>query len=244
MFEDAMPVTPINWNIVLPTNPGKALTFVGACVVVLAGAGWALFSFGYTRGKDIGQDEVAAYKAATGANLPDITSGLTNITNELRDGLKIFERNKTLEIENSSYQKQLSETAKARADADVAIKELQGKLTASLEMQTTLRDQILRLSGNSRHLSIKERSTELLGEGHVIGIINVSASEVRTNLDNKPQVFSVGINVPLQFSDKTCTLTLLNITDTYTTANFDWSCRPKEAGQGNDPDHPSSVRVP
>ncbi|HEV7881103.1 hypothetical protein, partial [Bradyrhizobium sp.] len=51
---------------------------------------------GYSRGKDIGQDELSAYKATSEAKIPEITSGLLAVNKELRESLKVFERNKTL----------------------------------------------------------------------------------------------------------------------------------------------------
>ena len=125
-------------------------------MVVLIGAGWALFSFGYARGKDIGQDELAAYKAASEAKLPDVTSGLLSVSKELRDNFKVFDRNKTLETENASYQKQLAEASKARADLEVRLKELQDNLKDSTTREDRLRDQLAKFAGSGRRFSMSQ----------------------------------------------------------------------------------------
>jgi len=220
----------IDWNGFLPQESGKALTWGGVCLTALVGAGWVLFSFGYTRGKDIGQDELSAYKAASEAKLPEITSGLLAVNKELRESLKVFDRNKMLEAENASYQKQLAEAAKARADLDVAAK-------TAVDNERRLRDEISKLNGDNRSFQLTENRSEQLGEGHLVGLSGAaSLSQLRVIQDNKEYVISAGSFIPVDLSDKRCVLTLTSMVWNPASGDFDWSCKTKwDSGFGSGP---------
>jgi hypothetical protein len=227
---EGMKVAQINWNDLLPQENWKALTSIGACLVVLAGAGWALFSFGYTRGKDIAEDQIAAYKVTNDAKLPDIIPSFLKVSTELREGLRVFDRNKELEAENASYQRQLAASAKARADVDVTVTELREKLRTAAATEAQLRDRIATFLGNSRRFTMSANTTELLGEGHAFGVINISSSTVDVNVDNKSQELASGNYIPVEFSNKRCTLTFLNTAyvpnpPSHYEAAFDWTCK-------------------
>jgi hypothetical protein len=217
----------INWNGFLPQEPSWAVGAVSVCIVTLVGAGWGLFSFGYSRGKDIGQDELSAYKAVSSAKLPEITSGLLTVDKELRESLKVFDRNKTLETENASYQKQLAEAAKARAELDVMIKKLQGDFRDAEGREASLRNEIARLSGESRQFRLSENQSELLGEGHGVGLGGSrSMTSLNVTVDNKDYEMKAGNSVNIDLSLRACTLTLTSLrwaNPTY--GDFDWSCR-------------------
>jgi len=218
----------IDWNGFLPQESGKALTWGAVCLTALVGAGWGLFSFGYTRGKDIGQDELSAYKAASEAKLPEITSGLLAVNKELRESLKVFDRNKMLEAENASYQKQLAEAAKAQADLDVAVKGLQVELQTAADKERRLRDEIFKLNGDSRRFPLTKDHAEQLGKGHSVGLVDsTSTTQLKIIQDNKEYVMSVGNSIPVDFSDKRCVLTLISMEWIHASGEFDWSCETK-----------------
>ena len=75
-----MQIEDFDWNLWLPRDLKKvwpkALTIAGACLATLVVAGWALFLFGYARGKDINEGELNEYKTAREAKLPEVTAGL------------------------------------------------------------------------------------------------------------------------------------------------------------------------
>lgn len=218
----------INWNAFLPQEPGKALAWGAACFAALVGAGWGLFYFGYTRGKDIGQDELSAYKAVNEAKLPEITSGLLAVNKELRESLKVFDRNKTLEAENASYQKQLAEAAKDRADLDVAKNGLQVQLQSAADRERRLRDEIGKLNGEGRHFTLTKNHAERLGKGHSVGLLDYDTpTQLKIIQDNKAYVMSAGSSISVDFSDKRCVLTLISMEWMPASGDFDWSCTNK-----------------
>jgi hypothetical protein len=216
---------PINWNSTLPQSPRTALAWAAVCLATLVGAGWGLFSFGYTRGKDIGQDEASAYKAVSDAKLPEITAGLLAVNKDLREGLKIFDQNKKLEAENASYQQQLAEAAKARADLDVDMKGLRTELQTSADRETQLRNEIAKLNGSSRSFRLTANHSEQLGKGHSVGLVDsISGGELKIIQDNKETVMSAGNTIPVDFGDKQCVLALVTMEFSPASGDFDWSC--------------------
>jgi hypothetical protein len=219
----------INWNGVLPQETGKALGSAALCLTALIGAGWALFSFGYTRGKDIGQDELAAYKAASEAKFPEVTSRLLAVDKELRESLKVFDRNSKLEAENASYQKQLAEAAKTRADLDVAMKQLRDELQTAADKESQLRDELHKLTGEDRRFTLTGNKAEFLGEGHTVGLADSAlTTELRIIQDNKEHRMSAGNSILVEFRDKRCVLTLVSLRwESPASGDFAWSCKHK-----------------
>jgi hypothetical protein len=214
----------INWNAFL-----QALAWGAACLTALVGACWGLFYFGYTRGKDIGQSELSACKALNEAKLPEITSGFLAVNKELRESLKVFDWNKTLEAENASYQKQLVEAAKDRADLDVAKNGLQVELQTVADRERRLRDEIGKFNGDSRRFTLTKNHAERLGKGHSVGLSEADTpTQLKIVQDNKAYVMSAGNSIPVDFGDKQCVLTLISMEWTpNTSGEFDWSCTTK-----------------
>ena len=213
---------------ILRNEPGTALGAVAMGAAALIGVGWASFSFGYESGKDTGQDELAAYRAAAGASLPEVTSGLLAVNKELLESLKVFDRNKVLETENASYQKQLSEAAKARADLDAMVRRLKGELRIAADEEIRLHAQIGNLTGEGRLITLTRNKSEPLGEGHIIGLADsISMTKLDIVQDNKDYQMSAGSSIPVDLSDKRCLLTLLSLEWSPASGLFDWSCNPK-----------------
>jgi len=134
---------PVDWNAVLPTRVPTVIPWISAVFVALAGAAWGLFSFGLSQGADKAKDQLEFYKSATAAKLPELSANLVDVTNDLKASLKIYERNKDLEAKVSSYESQLEEATKARADRDATI----ARLTKELERTAT---ELAKLNGTSR----------------------------------------------------------------------------------------------
>jgi hypothetical protein len=220
----------INWNNVLPQESGKVAASIGAVLVVLVGAGWGLFSFGYTRGKDIGQDELAAYKAVNEAKLPDLTAGLLVVSKELRDGLKVFDRNKLLEAENSAFEKRMTEVQQERGLLETKNEKLSAELNQAAAREKELTDKIGNLMGNNRKLIVTSGDpAQLLDEGRMFAVEAIFASSVKISYDNNPREISVGGYLPIEFADKSCRLYLLQTkTSPYPySAEFSWVCKTK-----------------
>ena len=138
----------IDWNAVLPREWSRILPWIGVSAAALIGAGWALFSFGYSRGKDVAQDQLAYYENTTAAKLPEVGANLLKISNDLRDGLRVYEENKTLRTKVRSYQDQIAEATKHSATLDVIITDLRKKTAEDTMKQGELRDQIHALTGD------------------------------------------------------------------------------------------------
>ena len=157
----------IDWNGLLPQEGWKILGAVGTILVALGGAAAGVYSLG----KDINQGQLDQCKAATDAKLPEVTSNLLAVNKDLRESLNVFGRNKTLEGENASYQEQLTDLSKARADIDVTVKRLGDELQTAADREKGLREQIAKFMGNSRRFNLSKNSAELLGEGHSVGVL-------------------------------------------------------------------------
>ena len=225
----------MDWNEVLPRDTRTTVTRNAVCLAALIGAGWALFSFGYTRGKDIPQDELAAYKAVSEARLPEITSGLLAVNEELRESLKVFDRNRVPEAENVANQKKLAEAVKTQADLKVAADEaaqkseadiakaraelnskivsLQNELQHAAGVEKQLRSEISKLTGDARRFTLGNNKAELLGEGHTVGLAgNAGMTRLNVIQDNKEYQMGAGSSISVELSERQCSLTLLSPT--------------------------------
>jgi hypothetical protein len=221
-------VMPINWGDFMPQG-WVAVGAAGGILVTLVGGTVGVYSAGYSYGKDVNQAHLEQCKAATEANLPQVTTKLLAVDKDLRESLDIFGQNKTLKAENTSYQQQLAEAAKTRADLEVTVKGLQGDLWTAAEREKNLRTQIERYLGDRRQFKIDQNKSEFLGEGHVVGVSRSSGtSKLVVVLDNTEHTMSSGSFIPVDLSTKRCILTLLSLDYAPTKGEFDWSCKDKE----------------
>src|SRR5262249_572826 len=92
---------------------------------------------------------------------------LKAVNKELRESLDVFGNNKMLKAENISYQQQLGESVKTRADLDVTVKGLRDDLRAASEREENLRRQLKKYLGDGRKFKLVQNKAEILGEAHV-----------------------------------------------------------------------------
>jgi hypothetical protein len=147
---------------------------------------------------------------------------LVDISNDLKTSLKIYERNKELEAKVSSYQQQLDEASKARADRDATI----SRMKKDLEQSAT---ELAKLKGLSRTFSLLERKGEKLIAGYTVGFKETYGTNVaRLIFDNKEIEAGPWYTIKLDGDKKHCFLTVLNINrgpSMPSSVDFDFTCK-------------------
>jgi hypothetical protein len=128
---------------------------------------------------------------------------------------------------NASYQKQLAEASKARADLEVRLKELQDNLKDSTTREDRLRDQLAKFAGSGRRFSMSQNQTEMLGNGHIIGVNAVYSTWLNVTFDNKEREMKAGSYISVDVPDKVCILTLVGFQRSPDRGEFDWACQAK-----------------
>lgn len=221
-------MTDIDWNSIIPRDVKKNIAIVFSVIGVFCAAEWALFIFAYSRGKDIGQDELSTYKAVNAEKLPEITSRLISVDKSLRESLNVFEKNKSLEMQNISYKKQIADVSLLKDKMNIEIKNKDLDIYNYKKTIEELKKKILSLSGESRDFTVKSDKTEYLGEKHFLGVVDsIGSHELKVVIDNKNYEISVGSSVPVSFSDKNCNITLLSLQWPDVSGDFHLSCNNK-----------------